>query len=1022
MADGSVIIDTKLDQSGLRKGLASLGGLLVKGISAAVASAGTALAGLGVYAFKVGSDFEKANSQIAATMGKSVDEITDITAKAKEMGASTSFSATEAAEGFNILAMSGLDAAQQIAAIEPVLRLAEAGTLDMGSAASYVIGSIKGFGKSCDDARYFADLIAKGATLASTDVNDLGLALSGTAATANSYKQSSDSVTLSLLRLAEQNVTGSRAATALNRAMMDLYTPTDQAKKVLDDLGVSAYDANHNARDFNDVIDDLNAALSGYNDEQRNAYANTIFTSQGLNAFNKMTVSSAEKIQEFKDGLAHASDGIGSAAKQAETMLDNLQGDITILKSATEGFGIALYDVLNGVGAEGDETVGMMRSLVKEAQTIMSDLKTAVETGGFDGLVTALGGALSKAVSKIAEYIPMVADAAVQIASSLVEGLTSSAGEIANAAASLIPILVEGIAGITNDLIILGADLIVAICEGLSENAGDIVSVLADGLTGIVETIGDYLPDIAEAGIALVDSFAQGLIDALPTLINAVPHLIESVIDGLQYAIPLLVECVTNIVLSIGDALPDAISALVEELPEIIQMLVDALMELVPKLVDSIINIVFKVAEALPEIIEAIIEILPSLIDTIISGLLALIPMLIECVLQLVLAIVQALPDIVMSIVALLPSLIGSIIEGLIACIPDLLVCILDIILAIVEYLPEIILNIIAILPQLIGTIIVALIDCIPMLIQCVLDLVIAIVQALPDIIVRIIQILPTLIASIVSGLLDTIPQLITCVLKMVVAIVKALPSIFLTIVTKLVELVISLAQSVKNLWPKFKEAAREWISKIWTGIKEKWSNLISNITSFFKQIPTKIKEAIGDIAEVGKNLVKGIWNGISDATQWILDKIKGFGKKVLNGLKSFFGISSPSKLFRDAIGKNLVEGLAEGIEENSILAINAAKSMAKDIRDVDYHFDGFDGFDDNHNYDNLVAKMQNAVVQFVGETGRAIGESYSSTNNSVTNNTTSNNSYNPTLNFYQPVQTPSQAYRVWKKALEVKD
>ena len=217
-------------------------------------------------------------------------------------------------------------------------------------------------------------------------------------------------------------------------------------------------------------------------------------------------------------------------------------------------------------------------------------------------------------------------------------------------------------------------------------------------------------------------------------------------------------------------------------------------------------------------------------------------------------------------------------------------------------------------------------------------------------------------------------------------------------------------------------QAAKEWIAKIWEGIREKWSNLISNITSFFKQIPTKIKEAIGNLAEVGKNLVKGIWNGISDTTKWILDKIKGFGKKVLDGIKSFFGISSPSKIFRDVIGKNLVEGLAEGIEENAILAINAAKSMAKDISDVDYRFDGFDGFYDKPDYDNLAAKMQNAVVQFVGETGRAIGESYSSTNSSVTNNNTSNNSYNPTLNFYQPVQTPSQAYRAWKKALEVKD
>ena len=143
MADGSVIIDTKLDQSGLKEGLADVGVSLSKGITKAVAAAGSALAGLGGYAVKVGSDFEYAISGVAATMGTTVDSIDAIKNKALELGASTKFTATEAADGFNILAMAGLSADEQLQAIGATLNLAAAGEMSMDDAAGYLTTTVK---------------------------------------------------------------------------------------------------------------------------------------------------------------------------------------------------------------------------------------------------------------------------------------------------------------------------------------------------------------------------------------------------------------------------------------------------------------------------------------------------------------------------------------------------------------------------------------------------------------------------------------------------------------------------------------------------------------------------------------------------------------------------------------------------------------------------------------------------------------------------------------------------------------
>ena len=134
--------------------------------------------------YNVASGVETATSQIAATMQVPKDSIQGIIDKARELGASTKYTATEAAEGFNILAQSGLAANDQIATMPSVLNLAAAGAMSLDSAAGYLTGSVKGFGDSFNNASYYADLMAKGATLANTDVNMLGEALSQGAAMA----------------------------------------------------------------------------------------------------------------------------------------------------------------------------------------------------------------------------------------------------------------------------------------------------------------------------------------------------------------------------------------------------------------------------------------------------------------------------------------------------------------------------------------------------------------------------------------------------------------------------------------------------------------------------------------------------------------------------------------------------------------------------------------------------------------------------------------------------------------------
>lgn len=339
---------------------------------------------------QTGMGFDSAMSQVAATMGTTVAEIGELRDKAKEMGADTNYSATQAAEGLNILAMSGYNAGQSMDMLEDVLHLAAAGGMEMATSAADISGAMKGFDDATKDSAYYADLMAKGATLANTSVKQLGEALSTGAAMGRAYGQTAEDMTVSLLRLAEQGETGSNAATMLSAAYANLYTPMDQAKKAMQELGVEAYDpTTGKAREFNTAINELNEAITehatvnGKVDEAlANQYKDIIFGKQGLEAYNKLVVTSIDKQDEWRESLTGAT---GAASQQYDTMTDNLQGDMDKMKSAFEGLQIAISD----------ELTPDLRDLVQLAAIGLTEITDHVGTliGALSGIGIALAAA-----------------------------------------------------------------------------------------------------------------------------------------------------------------------------------------------------------------------------------------------------------------------------------------------------------------------------------------------------------------------------------------------------------------------------------------------------------------------------------------------------------------------------------------------------------------------------------------------------------------------------------------------------
>lgn len=806
---------------------------------------------------EVGKSFESSMSQIAATMGKTTDEISDLTEKAKEMGATTQFSATEAAQGLNILAMSGLKTEEQIAGIEKVLNLAAAGGLTLESAASYTTGTVKGFGDTMENAQYYTDLMAKGATLANTNVNDLGSALSRTAANANSYGQTADGVTLSLLRLAEQNVTGEAAATQLNRAMADLYTPTDTAKQALQELGIAAYDSNGNTRDFNVVVDELNAKLSTMTDEQANAYKNTIFTTNGLQAFNKMTASSTEKVELFKEELAKASEGEGSAAQQAATMIDNLEGDITIMQSAAEGLGITFYDTFNKD----------LRENVQFATESLGQLTEAFKNGGIEEAANAAGGILADISNKAAEYAPMLINTA--------------------------------------------STLINSVANALTENA----------------------PNIAQSAGEIVKSLASGFVSNSETILNAVITIGESVMNELPSVLALLTAKAGQFAAAIVNFLSAGIQLAVQNIPDILQSLSVAVLETLPLLTQSLFDLISNTVSSLlglvPEILPTAIELVTTLIEL-------LLPDIIDTVVTLAESIAENLPEILNVIITVLPDLIQGLLTAVLGQIPTLLQGVFTIVNAIIGALPEILAILTKVIPDIITAVVTAVTKNLPMIIQTGVTLFTSLVSNLPIAITAIVSQLPEIINSIVSALIDNISEIVNCGVDLFLALIEALPDIIFAIQDSMPDIIAGIVKAVVKLFPVIVDLGIDLFMSIVGDLANTVIKIANRMPEIITGIVNKITEQFWRMVDVGSNLVSGIWEGITNAKDWLIDNIFGWCTSVTDSIMNFFGIHSPSALFRDTIGENLALGIGVGFSDTMADVTKSMQNALPTSFDID--------------------------------------------------------------------------------------
>lgn len=1024
--DGTLSFDTKIDSSGFEKGLDGIGGAAQKGLSVTskvLGAAATTVTALGGAAVKVGSDFEAGMSQVQAVSGASGEELEKLKEKAKEMGASTKFSATESAEALNYMAMAGWKTEDMLGGIEGIMNLAAASGEDLATTSDIVTDAMTAFGLAADgttkviengiskeipNASHFADILAAASSNANTNVSMMGETFKYVAPLAGSLGYSAEDTATAIGLMANAGIKGSQAGTSLRSIMTRLAKPTKDSQMAMDALGLSITDSAGEMKPLSEIIGDMREGFADLTEDEKASYAAMLGGQEAMSGLLAIVNASDADFEKLSGAI---NDCNGSAAEMAEIMQDNLPGQLTNLQSKLEGLGVSLYETMQGTA----------KDVVKEAQGMVQQLQDAFNEGGFEGLVSAFGTVLSQIVQRIADAAPMLIDTAVNLVSSFCDGLRSAPG-IGESGASLITSIVTGLMSCVDEIWSTAIVLIGKLAEGIAAGAPQMIQAAATALTDIIECIVDWGPDLLQAGTDIIVALANGIADAIPilmfqaavivtdvalalvenipALVDAAIQLIKGLVQGLVDAMPVLLEGSVQAFMAILEALPVVIEQLLQELPDLITTIIDFFIQNTPLIVDASIQMMMGIIEAIPAITLAIVNNLPQIIMALVNGLMRGIDALWNTACELGTEIVDG--------IGMPFSGLGDKIWTWLAdTVNKITLWGAEMLTAAGEAVSNVINNVVTFFAELPDKIAYCLGYALGTIIKWGVELVNWVVTEIPQIIENIVTFFSELPEKIWAWLVNTVTKMVQWGQQMLTTATSAMQTMISGIISLISELPGKIWTWLVNVVTK----VTQWGQQMLTTAKTAVSNMISSIISLLSELPGKVTgelanvtsgmvqwgvDIVSKMTEVGKNIVSGIWNGISSGWDWLVDSFKGLADSLLQGAKDALGIHSPSARFRDEFGRWLMPGTVEGVKKSMPAALQEMKAQAGE----------------------LLAAMQGAVAASMNEislnaSGAGAGRLLTNAGTIVYND----NTQNQENNYHVPVATPSETAKAQREA-----
>lgn len=929
------------------KNIATKIGSNLQSVGKSITSAGKTLTthvtvpivGLGTAAVKTTSDFESAMSKVSAISGATGSDLDALNQKAQEMGAKTKFSATESAEAFTYMAMAGWKTEDMLQGIDGIMALAAADGLDLATTSDIVTDALTAFGLSADDSGHFADVLAAAASNANTNVSLLGESFKYAAPVAGALGYSAEDTAIALGLMANAGIKGSQGGTALRSSLSRLIKPTDNAAALMEQYGLSMTNADGSMKSLGEVMEMLRTKMGGLSEAEQAQAAATLFGQEAMSGMLAIINASDSDYEKLTSAIYGAD---GAAQQMADTMLDNLSGQLTLLKSALEGLAIQFGEILMPYIKQ---FVQWLQNLVQKLQEMTPEQKEQiVKWAAFAAaigpvllavgkLVTGIGNVIS-VFGKLKTAIPAVKGALVAV-----KGAIAGISAPVVAVVAVIGTLVAAFATLwkTNEGF---RNKITAIWNQIKGTFDKLCQGIVDRLNKLgfdFENIGEVLKAIWKGFCDFLAPIFEGVFQNIANTFDTIVNVILGILDFFIAIFTGDWEGAWDAIKGIFESIWNGIVAWFQNIGNTLLGILDAICGWFGTTWDNTWN---SIKQFFVDIWNSIVSFFTNIIDTIKTSVSNFVTTIINFFAQLPTNIANFITNAWNSVVIWATNMVNKAREmGQ------------NFLNAVVEFFTD--------LPYKIGYFIGSALTNVALWVVNMVNKAREIGQNFINSVVEFFTQLPGKILQFITSAWNNVTQWATNMVnkarEMGTNFINNVVSFFTQLPGKIQQFISSALNNVTT-----------WVSNMASKAREAGSQLINNVVSFIQQLPGKIKQFLDSainnlrtwvtqlgqkgkeavqslinnvmsaasgiaskVMSIGSDIVSGVWNGIKNAAGWFTDQVKGFFSGIVNGVKSALGIGSPSKVFRDEIGKWLPPGVAQGFKAALPAAMN---SMEKDL------------------------------------------------------------------------------------------
>lgn len=592
---------TNFSQSAI-KGIASAR----KAVTGAALGMGTALVAFAGSSLKTGLEFDSSMSQVAATMGMTMDDLSDSSSQAskdfqrlrdfaQEMGAKTAFSAIQAADALNYMALAGYDTDTSISMLPNVLNLAAAGGIDLASASDMVTDAQTALGLTLDETTEMVDKMAKASSKSNTSVAQLGEAFLTVGGTAKDLKGGTTELSQVLGILADNGIKGSEGGTALRNVILALEAPTDQARKAMEELGLQVFDSEGNMRSMKDIFSDLNGVLGNMTQGEKTEVLNTIFNKVDLKSVNALLGTNVDRWDELSAAI---DDSRGSAEAMADVKLNNLSGDITLLKSAFEGLQIKVSDELAPACRV---AIKFLTKLIDHADTLGPIILGVATALGVFAVAINIGKIIAKTSKALNDFFALLSANPIGIVIAVIAGLVVAFVELYKhneKFREFVDALWERIKTVIAEAIPKVQEIFDKVKE-VFENIKNAVTTAWDTIVNVVKFAFSVIQAIIETAVTILLVPWQFIWENFGTTITEAWDKIKNIISTAVNIISSIITTVFNAIYSVISSILNAIMGVVSSVMSTISSIISSIWNAIYSIISSILSRIFGVVSSI---------------------------------------------------------------------------------------------------------------------------------------------------------------------------------------------------------------------------------------------------------------------------------------------------------------------------------------------------------------------------------------------------------------------------------------